>query len=297
MSTKLLLLVFLIFLQIPVTQATATEKIGTVDLISAVALHPMMSLFDFERKGFFKVPLGLSPEDWNREVQKNKVLDPKKREQLESNMKKLDSEISKLEAKRAEILKGGGAPINSALQAELATITFQIEKLSQEKQIFQYEFDFPELTSPRETKEILERIEKEVLEKIEEIAEEEGISVVLNNSIPNTCSWPAENETQILSGKGISFLESSVYYSFLAQKKPKANEEQTPFPEVQEFLTCLDSIRHPRVISRLPLHPHPLVLRGGINLTPKIVRKILEKYRCNPESIFIIEDLLTSRGK
>ncbi|MBI3039065.1 hypothetical protein HYY75_08470, partial [bacterium] len=34
-------------------------KIGVVDLVTATVLHPLMSLYDFGRNGFFRVPVGL----------------------------------------------------------------------------------------------------------------------------------------------------------------------------------------------------------------------------------------------
>ncbi|HMM58960.1 MAG TPA: hypothetical protein PKC25_02395, partial [Candidatus Rifleibacterium sp.] len=55
-----LILLLVVAMALPFSAAAA--GVATIDLSMAVSLHPRMSLFDFDRMGFFKVEPGLPRE-------------------------------------------------------------------------------------------------------------------------------------------------------------------------------------------------------------------------------------------
>ena len=93
---KFQLRIFLLFAFIffcATTAALKAEKIAVVDMNLLVSMHPSMSLFDFDRMGFYKLPLGLTTEKWEEELKKQKRISSAKKHELESS--KLASEKKK----------------------------------------------------------------------------------------------------------------------------------------------------------------------------------------------------------
>ncbi len=276
------------------------SRIGVVDLVAALSLHPRMALFDFQRKGFFRLPLGLSPGGWANELAKLGEESKKRIPALEKELEKLDSEFQAVDARRAALLNGfspkAGNETASDLEA-LGNLADEIRRIEAARNEIRFEMERPELTPPGETVRILDEIEREVLDTVGSVAERLGCDVVLNQSVPSGVPWKPRSEIEIIEGRGFSFLANTLFYGFLANKgdDPASHPEQLGVPTSLGIMKWMDLTRNPAVMPLLPLQPHPLVLKGGRDLTPEVVRTILENYRCDPASIFILDNLLKSR--
>jgi hypothetical protein len=109
-SCSLLSLVLLLFCTWQVSAETPSasplpqshDRIGKIDLALAVSLHPRMSMFDFDRMGFFKVQPGLDEKAFTSAVAE--LRQATATVQAHEQKDELQKKIAGLERQRADLL-------------------------------------------------------------------------------------------------------------------------------------------------------------------------------------------------
>lgn len=252
-------------------------KIGKVNLGLVVSLHPQMSLFDFDRMGFFKIPPGLSNSEFNQKLKELKSTPlPATLENKENAIK---IEMDKLDRSKGELMSkvsGVSPEEGSTIVAEINRISEQYEKLRNDLSDIEYQRNCPELTSPEDTRTILRKIETETIAELNKIAQGSGYSIVLNSSIPVPYNYPQRYLSGETYGLGVPGIDYSLFYAFLANKDHVLRGDDTP--ESRKLINWLELINSPKALNLLPLKPYPLVIEGGDDLSVKLVESIYAKH-------------------
>jgi len=278
---------------------------GVVDLTTVTALHPLMSLYDFSRAGFINVEFGLDAKSTHEQRQKLINLDPTEKKRLETELERINKIYSDLKQQQFVLLNEIKQQTDEQKQLELRTraeeLNQQINEIWKERNLASFRLNNPDLMLPGQTGDMLNRIEKEVLEAVEQVAADNGLNLVLNASVPNHGKRNIQRSFEVLTDKNLPLAETDLYYAFLANSKE--NQEQlkdmehreTGLPARQtDAARWFEESRQPAVQEQLPIAPHPLVLKGGINITIEVVAKILKQYKCEDQ---VIEKLTTMLQK
>ncbi|GAB4279250.1 MAG: hypothetical protein Kow0029_23080 [Candidatus Rifleibacteriota bacterium] len=273
------------------TANAAKIRIGKVNLALAVSLHPQMSLFDFDRMGFFKIPPGLSKEQFDVQLKalKDRPLPP----ELEKRQQRCNQEIARLDRRKRELMQSLAGAQESAgrkITEELDVISAQDEKLRGEISDIEYQKLCPDLTSPEETRKILEKIETEVMKIIEKIAVDENYDLVLNTSVTAPINYPVKYKSGEMYGLGVPGIDYSLFYSFLANKDHILPNDD--IPESRKLINWLELTNSPAALNMLPIKPYPLVIHGGEDLTAKVVREIYKKYQIDEKILKAVLSVL-----
>jgi len=252
-----------------------------------------MALFDFNRLAFYRLPLNLGAKEWEGGLANLRSQAANDTVRLSAILSEISSEAAFLNSRRAELLdrRRESPTERNASHRFLASSTRRAETLQLRRADLEFQRDFPELTGTMETKELFSQIEKEVLQTVAEVASELGLEVVLNRSIPLPSESPAEFRN--MPRNPISFFESDLYYGFLAGR-PATAQDATSVPNNPAEL-WLNETRNPQIHELMKLNPHPLVLKGGLDLTPEVISRLFEKYQCSSESLRIILKTLSKK--
>lgn len=290
-SRIIILLTFYILFSTTSLFALNASDVATIDLSMALCLHPKMSLFDFNRIGFYKVEFGLTKEEFNA-----KVLE------LRNSAPDSSEEIKLIEKERQEVYKKlnelSAYYINPTEEKLKKADELRISLLAKEKELddkildINYQSMNYDLTSPKETREIVEQIEKEIFEAINQVVEEEKYSVVLNTTIPVAYTYKKNYINSEIYGQGIPGINFMLFYSFLAM-----NNLDNPLDDVppsRDVINWLELTRYPGTINLLPMKPYPLVLSGGKSILSKVVKKIYNKYKVK-SAVYNVVDSVVSK--
>jgi hypothetical protein len=237
-----------------------------------------MSVFDFDRMGFFKIPLGLTREEFQKKQQDLKntpvsaVLQTKETE-LRRQLKELD----KTKAQLLEKMVGATVAIGQQVESKLNKLAQEEQQIRNAIYDIKYQRHCPDLTSPAETRKILDKIETEVLKELKLIAAKNDYKLVLNNSVTAPVVYPLKYESGELFGHGVPGIDFSLFYAFLANKDHLLPGDDTP--ETRKLLNWLELINYPHALNQLPIKPYPLVLSGGDDLTMLLVKRIYKKHK------------------
>ncbi|HQB82045.1 MAG TPA: hypothetical protein PLR50_01000, partial [Candidatus Rifleibacterium sp.] len=123
-----LILLLVVAMALPFSAAAA--GVATIDLSMAVSLHPRMSLFDFDRMGFFKVEPGLPREAFEEAVArlKNSTVAATALEELQQ----LQQQLTELDRRKSVQVALFGSTIpaeREAAQKELEIIATEEDRL------------------------------------------------------------------------------------------------------------------------------------------------------------------------
>ena len=269
--------------------AVNASDVATIDLSMALCLHPKMSLFDFNRIGFYKVDFGLTEEEFEASVAKLRESAPDRSEELRNIQKEIDKlyeernvfseyyvDANEEKLKKVEQLMEASLAKEKELNDKILEINHQTENY--------------DLTSPKETLAIIEQIEKEIFEAIHQVAEEEKYSVVLNTTIPVAYSYNKNYVNSEVYGQGIPGINFMLFYSFLAM-----NNLDNPLDEVppsRDVINWLELTRYPGTVNLLPMKPYPLVLSGGKSILSSVVKKIYNKYNIRPAVYNVVDSVI-----
>lgn len=269
--------------------AVNASDVATIDLSMALCLHPKMSLFDFNRIGFYKVDFGLTEEEFEASVAKLRESAPDRSEELRNIQKEIDKlyeernvfseyyvDANEEKLKKVEQLMEASLAKEKELNDKILEINHQTENY--------------DLTSPKETLAIIEQIEKEIFEAIHQVAEEEKYSVVLNTTIPVAYSYNKNYVNSEVYGQGIPGINFMLFYSFLAM-----NNLDNPLDEVppsRDVINWLELTRYPGTVDLLPMKPYPLVLSGGKSILSSVVKKIYNKYNIRPAVYNVVDSVI-----
>lgn len=305
------------------TESESRVKIGVVDMFTATALHPYMSLYDFNRNGFYRLPLGLSKKEFLLALQKAKS-DPATIRTYQAKLDAIASESTRLSKERVTlinlktILRSGNtdSDLLSALQKEelnihkvdqkLALIASELKHLENRRLMLTTYMEFPEITEPEETQCVFREIEREVLEAVNNIASQAGMDLVLNVSIPHPDITDTSYKSGFVFGFGISGIESDLFYSLLAgdndlslnrlkQESLSAESEPASLPRSVHISRWLDVMRFPPLQNNIRLNPYPLVLKGGEDITADVAAYNLELHECDTDITKLIVSIVKAR--
>lgn len=257
------------------------HRTGKINLGIAVSLHPKMSLFDFQNLGFYKVPLGLSKKDFAAAVAQSAF--SSSTQALNRRIETLDEELSELTQKK-QLLFQSIPPSDTgdeSIKMQLAELAERSRRIRAERNEAEFSISHPELTTPEETRKILDGIEAEVMNLVREVAREKGYEVVLNTTLPVPFGFPVTYRTGKEFGRGVSGIDQQLFYSLTANHDDLDNQQTK-----EEALSCwLQLTAHPEVQPFLPVRPWPLVIQGGESMTVDLVRKLYGKYKVPSEII------------
>lgn len=279
---KIIVFIFLLF---SICSVSASEKVAVADLSMLVSLHPQMALFDFERLGFYRLPLGLSEEEWKKRLVAAKRISPKRYKQLKEAKATAEKKLQDINEKIRKIVN---FPLGNGI--EFQTKTEKLKKLAnQENQIrttvkeCDYQIACPELTSLKETRKILNNIEKEVIQTVKSVCKKKGYSLVLNASIPVPYGFPVKYETSEMFGVGLPGIDTHLLYSFISNVDHVLPSDKTPASI--KMIHWLELTNYPECQNYLPIRPYPLVLSGGTHVEKEVIREIYNKYHIDKKVI------------
>ncbi|OQA06689.1 MAG: hypothetical protein BWY66_01742 [bacterium ADurb.Bin374] len=273
--------IILLIFAYPCHGSDIRAKTAKINLGIAASLHPRMSLFDFQNLGFFKVPLGLSSEAFSEAVARSAVAASS--QELNKRLEELDGELSEVTRKKQALFQSSAnaEPGNEAARTQLAALDEQARRLRIERSETEFAIEHPELTTPSETRKILQEIDRELMDVVRGIATKNGYDVVLNSTFPVPFGYPLTYRTGKEFGRGVSGLEQQVFYALTANHED-TNQTQT---KEDRFSIWLQLTGHPETQRFLPLQPWPLVVHGGESITADVVRTLYTRYRISPDII------------
>lgn len=257
-------------------------EIGKIDLAMALTLHPKMSLFDYNRLGFYKVDIGLTDEDFYQ-----KVFNLREKAQKRSNIiKNMREQIKDLGFKLNTLPKSS---IN--YKENIDKILTRINELKEEIEKIEIEDDSTEITNFKETQTILSSINKEVNDCIKEIAKEQKLKVIFNDSIPIHNVFPLDYEQRNAFYRNSTNLSFNYYHIFLTESLKAKKEDNLPSSE--HLSNWLEQARFPQSVSILPMNSQSLVLAGAKDILKDVLSKIYTKYGINKNILKNIELAIT----
>jgi Skp family chaperone for outer membrane proteins len=281
------------------------QQPGVVDLTVVTALHPLMSLYDFNRMSFVNVEFGLDAKALHEKRQELLKLGETARIGLEKDLETINREYSSLKQKQFILMNDLQKATDQKAKEELLKQTEdknrQISELWQKRNLIGFKLANPDLMLPEQTSEMLRRIEKEVQETVAQVAEEKGFSLVLNAAMPDHGRRNMQRSFEILTDRNLSHAETDLYYAFLANSPESAQQKKvrehasSAINEPNGAAKWLEQSRQPAVQEQLPINPHPLVLKGGIDITAEVVKSLLKRYKCDEEVITRLETILNKR--
>lgn len=280
----LLLSLFPAFLQ-------AKDTIAKIDLSLAMSLHPQMSLFDFDRMGFFKVKQNLDEQQFSQAIADLKT-SPNSNKSLEL-VKAYESEIAAIEQERAAV----SAKLYEVSQQQGELLAKQVEDLAARQETLRtkisdvnYQLECPELTSPDETRQRLQQIELEVLAAVEKVAKEGDYSVVLNTSTPYLTGYPDRYQSGPMFGQGVPGINNHIFYAFLSSGRPDKADLEVPLS--RNAINWLELTSFPGAINLLPIRPWPIVLHGGRSILSDVVKEVYANHRIAADIFATIDSVI-----
>ena len=294
LSLMLVVVFSVLFLQ----SAVAENSVGVVDLITVTSLHPKMSLFDFGKLGFLRVSPGSTEQAkilQLEQIRSNPMAIDQHREIIQEKTNNLER-LKTLDSEIRMALKIRDKTLNRAesyrMDVEIASMGAQLDNLKMIDRRFQRILESPEITTPRETIEIFKAIEVDVLAAVKRVADEANLDLVFNASNP---SWSFQESLDYLTGPttglGIAGIQSDLFFSVLARGSSDEEGAKSAYA-----LQWVELMRHPLLQRVLPVRPQPLVLKGGIDITPKVVDAILADYQIDATSRKAIRKVLKGRS-
>ena len=269
--------------------AINASEVATIDLSMALCLHPKMSLFDFNRIGFYKVEFGLTEEEFNAKIDALRASAPDRSEELQN----IEKEIQKLYEERSTFSE---YYVNTNAEKLKKLDQLMEDSLAKEKELNDKILDIHhqtanfDLTSPKETLAIIEEIEKDIFEAINQVAEEEKYSVVLNSTVAVPYTYTKNYINSEIYGQGIPGINFMLFYSFLAM-----NNLDNPLDEVppsRDLINWLELTRYPKTVNLLPMKPYPLVLSGGKSILSSVMKKVYNKYNIKPAVYNVVDSVI-----
>ncbi len=279
-------LLFILATSLSASEKTVKEhpkfKVGTINLAVAASLHPKMALFDFQKMGFYRVPLGLAYEEYSRVIGEFKAKKPDK--SIQEKISKIDEQLRIAGSSVREIINEQKTNNPERMSSDVATAYLrhhhEITELNWQRKELSFSISNPEFTSPAETREILQKIEKEIIASVKEVAEKECFSIILNTSVPAASGYPTKYHLGARFSTGPVGIDQTLFYGFLAEKRVSSDI----FAYTEDYLRKWISITgRPEAVEMLPMKPYPLVLEGGECVLTQVIEKIYHDHKIDQE--------------
>jgi Skp family chaperone for outer membrane proteins len=269
--------------------AINASEVATIDLSMALCLHPKMSLFDFNRIGFYKVEFGLTEEEFNAKTEVLRASAPDRSDELNKIQKELDDVYNERSSFSDYYVNADEKKLKT-LDQLMQNSLLKEKELNEKILDINHQTENFDLTSPKETLAIIEEIEKDIFEAINQVAEEENYSVVLNTTIPVPYTFEKNYINSEIYGQGIPGINFMLFYSFLSM-----NNLDSPIDEVppsRDLINWLELTRYPKTVNLLPMKPYPLVLSGGKSILSSVMKKVYNKYNIKPAVYNVVDSVI-----
>ena len=286
-----LLLLLVAAVVLPFTAAAAAAGVATIDLSMAVSLHPRMSLFDFDRMGFFKVEPGLTREAFDEAVAKLK--NSASATAAIEELQRLQQQLTELDRRKSMQIALFASTIpteREAAQKELEIIAAEEERLRGLIADSELAAACPDLTDPATTRRYLAEIEAEILAAVRKAAVDGGYTLVLNATVPVPYGYPVRYQAGEMFGQGIPGINFSLFYAFLA--KEHLAHPSDAAPPSRELINWLELTRFPDAVNLLPIRPYPLVLSGGECILARVMKIVYDNHKVDPEVFKVVESVI-----
>ena len=286
---RLILSLFIMLVSAQCTWAVNASDVAYIDLSMALCLHPKMSLFDFNRIGFYRVEFGLTEAEFLNKCAEIKASAPDR----QNEVIELERQIDKLYEERETFSE---YYVNMDEEKEKLLMAKTEESYAKEKELrdkileIRHQDECFDLTSPKETLEIAAQIEKEIFDAINEVAAEKNYSVVLNATNPCPYVYKKNYIGSEIYGQGIPGVNFMLFYSFLAKNNLDSPLDETP--PSREIINWLEVTRYPGAMNLLPMKPYPLVLAGGHSILSEVVKKIYNKYNVDSAVYNVVDSVI-----
>lgn len=292
MKVRISLFIFLVIFSLGLCAAQAqTIKIGKVDLGLVISIHPHMSLFDFDRMGFFKISAGLTQAEFQQKLEQLRSAPVDRK--LAADQQRMIQQIRDLDKKKAGLLEamvGVSSEQGRKIEAQLKELAAAEKSLRDGLHDIEYQQNCPDLTPPEQTRKRLDSIENEVLAELGKLVKEKGYDLVLNSSITVPFNYRQRYKSGALFGLGVPGVDFSLFYAFLANKEHVLPTDENP--ESRNLINWLELINHPDALSMLPLKPYPLVLAGGDDLSNELVARIYRRHNIDEKVLDSVMSIL-----
>ena len=269
--------------------AINANEVATIDLSMALCLHPKMSLFDFNRIGFYKVEFGLTEEEFYAKTETLRASAPDRSDELNKIQKELDDVYKERDSFSDYYVNADEEKLKKL--EKLREASFAKEKELNDKILdINHQTANSDLTSPKETLVIIEEIEKDIFEAINQVAEEEKFTLVLNSTVAVPYTYNKNYINSEIYGQGIPGINFTLFYSFLAM-----NNLDSPIDEVppsRDLINWLELTRYPKTVNLLPMKPYPLVLSGGKSILSSVMKKVYNKYNIKPAVYNVVDSVI-----
>lgn len=288
---RLLTSILLLFMAISPAFAENNSSIARIDLSLAVSLHPRMSLFDFDRMGFYKVTGGLNEKEFSQAIAE--LRNSPAITQAMNLKNQLEKEITAMEKDRAILtsrLHGANQQQGEILSKEIQQVADKQENLRLQISDINYQIECPDLTTPAETRKLLDEVEQEILAAVASVARQQKYSVVLNSAVPYSTDYPARYKSGPMYGQGIPGINTHIFYSFLASSKTDAQAHEAP--PSRNIINWLELTSFPEAVNLLPIRPWPIVLHGGQSILSDVIKLVYENHKISPELIQTVNSVI-----
>ncbi len=260
-------------------------RVGVADMLVLNALHPAMARFDFQQRAFLRIPFSLPPAERDALFARLREEARSQEPAFQETLRQLASEEADIARRRGEVIDalrtGAGLKERLALEEELRRLQAAQVQVKEQQDEVRSRREWPEYTTASETRAILDGIEREVREVLGEVARREGVQVVLNANLPYPPPDPATARISPMARNRLAWLETDLYYSFLASSPPDT-AVYDPVADGAAADEWVKLVRHPAAAPFFPVRPYPLVLQGGVDLTAKVLAALLERHQVDP---------------
>ena len=179
-------------------------------------------------------------------------------------------------------------------QEKYRVLKDNIHKIKLDIQEIKFGLINPELTLPKETREILDSIEKEICDIIISVATKEKFDLILNASVPVPFGYPNKYKQNALHNVGPIGIDQAVLYSLLSEKITR-NEEKCDAK--LRFKEWVSKISYPEIQDYLPIKPYPLTIYGGIDILPQSLKLLYDRYELDQKIYSTLIETIIELGE
>ncbi len=241
----------------------ASDRIGKVNLGLAASLHPRMAAFDFQRLGFIRSSGTASTQS----------------RELRSRIEELDRQATEVTRQKQECFQQLDVRFEATASGTLLRNRLaELDRLARDLENARLETEFalshPDLTPPEETRRMLGEIDDEVMSLVQDMGREGKYRLILNTTIPVPFGFPISYRSGQAFGNGLRELDQQVLNGLLTRREEEL-DPQTPDERSRRWIRMT---QRSEVQPLLPVRPWPLVLTGGDDITPEVIRRLYERH-------------------
>lgn len=253
--------------------ALNASDVATINYDLVFNLHPKMSLFDFDRIGFYRVELGLGVDEFKKATEELKAKPRDNSKEISKLKEELDKTIDEAAKYQREYIYelDDLKKVNSFVN-NMKEYASKKEEIQNQIDTLEWESRNSDLTTRKETLATLKEIRTEIDDIIKDVVKEKNYTMCLNTSILAPYKFNYQS-IEFVGYQGIPSVNLDLYHAFDKRKieaKPKIKNDDFATKRYYE-LTGLNE-------DTLPITNHPIVLSGGKSISVEVVKRIYKKH-------------------